>query len=102
MTTLNDLQNGSLMGTPTRVTDGSTTQVHDRETVLHRILVGEAPALDVTIELRNGVEDSDPLVTQVLIPAALSYPVIPIGLQFTDGLRAIFSDPVDVTFITNP
>ena len=56
------------MGTPTRVTDGSTTQVHDRETVLHRILVGEAPALDVTIELRNGAEDSDPLVTQVLMP----------------------------------
>jgi len=102
MTTLNDLEVGALLGTPTRVTDGTTTQIRDKPAVLHRILVGAAPAANRTITLRNGDEDTDPIVTQVVIPAAISYPVVPLGLHFSAGLRAIFSGAVDVTFIWTP
>jgi hypothetical protein len=99
--TLADLFNGSLDGTPTHVTDGSSTQVREGETVLHRILVGEAPEADVTISLYNG-EDDTYLVTTIVVPAALSYPAIPVGLSFPDGLYVEFTSAVDVTLIHTP
>ena len=98
MLTLADLQFGELASESVRVTAGTTTQVKTNGGVLHRLLVGAAPAADRAITLRNGTQDTDPIVTVITVPVALAYPAIPVGLAFPNGIRAMFSGAVDVTF----
>ena len=95
--TLPDLQYGALSGQHERVVAGATKQVKETGGVVHRILVEAVPAADRTVTLRDGDADGDPIVTVVVVPAALSYPAIPIGLAFKDGIRVLCSGAVDLT-----
>ena len=98
---LNDLLYSALAAhNPVRVTDGSTTQVRSKNAVLHRIVVGAPPAAQRTITLRDGLLDTSPILLTVIIPTAPP-PSIEIGVEFSAGIRAIFSGACDVTFVAS-
>ncbi len=86
----------------TTVTDGTATvQVRPagKTVILLRILIGSNPAAVRTITLRNGDEDTSPIKATIVVPAVPNNAAIPIGIEFEDGLRVMYSGAVDATFV---